>query len=242
MSIAINYQLSIFGKYSVSPTPEVITKLMTGINEASGEMFLPNIINSQQIELPSNRITAISNLGFVTQNQQYNIVLLNERIDVSYNKILDAEIDMDGYFLMAEKILSVIMGQLNLTSNRLAVNIQMLAEIDCLNKLNTLGKFLIKSIDYYNDKDYCEWSTRTNSNTNININGLDERINVITDISSAQSVKDQKPAILYHIDINTVQQNMSMRFNNSHIKAFVDKVLPISHAIITDVERVIVGD
>ena len=33
MAITINYQLSIFGTYSVEPTPENITLLMTKINQ-----------------------------------------------------------------------------------------------------------------------------------------------------------------------------------------------------------------
>ena len=86
MATVINYQLSMFGKFSISPTPETISTLMPKINERTKQVFLPNLISSQQIEIPSNRVTAISNLGFVTQDQKYNISILNERIDVTYNK------------------------------------------------------------------------------------------------------------------------------------------------------------
>ena len=73
MSVALNYQLSVFGKFTIAPLPDVITALMNKINAETQETFLPNIINSQQIEIPSNRIITTANLGFVTQNQQYSI-------------------------------------------------------------------------------------------------------------------------------------------------------------------------
>ena len=56
MSVALNYQLSVFGKFTIAPLPDVITALMNKINTETQEIFLPNIINSQQIEIPSNKI------------------------------------------------------------------------------------------------------------------------------------------------------------------------------------------
>ena len=86
MPMALNYQFSIFGNYSIVPTPEIVTQLMARINVSTGEAFLPNIINAQQIEVSSNQIKSISNLGFITQNHKYSISLLNNRIDINYNK------------------------------------------------------------------------------------------------------------------------------------------------------------
>ena len=242
MSVALNYQLSIFGKYSITPTPEIVTSLMTDINKATGELFLPNIINSQQIEIPSNRISTISNLAFTTQDQKFSIALMNERIDVSYNRVVSTEISINDFYSLAEKALSAIMSNANLMSNRLAVNIQMLVEIQNADQLNVLGSTLIKSADYYGDKTLCEWSTRVNSKSTISISGKDEGINTITDISTAQSIQGQKPGLLYHIDINTLPQNAGMRFDNSALRPFIDGVIPIATQIIHDVERLIASD
>lgn len=51
MSVALNYQLSVFGKFTITPTPDIIVALMNKINTETKEIFLPNIINSQQIEI-----------------------------------------------------------------------------------------------------------------------------------------------------------------------------------------------
>ena len=42
MPMALNYQFSIFGNYSIVPTPEIVTQLMARINASTGEAFLPN--------------------------------------------------------------------------------------------------------------------------------------------------------------------------------------------------------
>lgn len=238
MSIALNYQLSIFGNYSISPSPETVTELMSRINTATSEIFLPNIINSQQVEVPSNRIITISNLGFVTQNQKFSISILNERIDVNYNKVIEDSIDIDAFYDLAEKALNAIMSYSKLDSNRLAANIQMVCDLVDFENLRSLGHQLITKAKYYDGKVLCEWSNRVNSQTEIDILDNAEGINVITEISSAQSVQG-KPAVLYHIDINTLPQNQNMRFSSNALHPFIEKIMPIAKEIIVDVERLI---
>lgn len=241
MSIALNYQLSIFGNYSLSPSPTTVTDLMSKINAETGEMFLPNIINTQQVEVPANRISTISNLGFVSQNQRYNIAILNDRIDITYNKNNEADVDINHFYELATKALNCIMDYAKLSAYRLAANIQMVNELSDFGKLQALGKRLIVTADYYNEKPLLEWSNRVNSQAEIDIMGKNEGINVITDISTAQSVQG-KPATLYHIDINTLPQNQSMRFSRESLYSFVEKILPITKEIIVDVERLIIRE
>ena len=242
MPIGLNYQLSIFGNYSVSLSPAMITTLMTEINQATAEMFLPSIINSQQIELPANRVSTISNLGFVTQDQKYNIAILNDRIDINYNRRTSAELSLSEFYAMAESILSAIMRSCSFQANRLAANIQMLVELESIDHAQKLGKRLLKSAEYYNDKLFCEWSTRVNAQSSIKIGDIAERLNVITDISSTQSVQGEQIAVIYHMDINTLPQNINMRFDNSSLRPFTDSILPIAEKITNDVERLVLDD
>lgn len=242
MATALNYQLSILGRYSISPAPEVITTLMAKINETAPEIFLPNIINIQQIEIPTNRVITNSHLGFVTQDQKYSIALLNDRIDVNYNKLPNSEVEMKDFYFLAEKVLSTIMQSLNLNSNRLAINIQMILEMESFTRMGELGKRLLKSAEYYNDKAFCEWSTRINAQTTAKILDVDEKVNTITDISTAQSVQGDKAAVMYHIDVNTLPQNTDMRFAYSALMPFVENILPIVTKIANDAERLITND
>lgn len=125
MSVALNYQLSIFGRYSITPNPEMITNLMSKINTATGETFLPNIINTQQVEVSSNQIKSLSNLGFVTPDQKFSISILNERIDINFTRTTDIDVEIDTFFNIAVKALETIMDYANLNAYRLAANYQM---------------------------------------------------------------------------------------------------------------------
>ena len=239
MSIALNYQLSIFGKYNILPNPETITDLMAKINQSNQIVFLPNLISSQQIEIPTNKITMIPNLGFITQNRQYSITILNERIDINYNRIDGTEIGIGDFYIFAENILSKIITYSDLISNRLAMNIQYVCDaLDACMIMHT-GKKLLKNVAYYDDKDLSEWSMRTNSQVDIKIEDLQEKLNVITNISSGQEISTDKPVILFHIDINTLPQNQAMRFSSDSLRYFVKESQPIAEELIDDVERLI---
>ena len=242
MSVALNYQLSVFGKFTIAPRPEIITDLMNKINAETQEIFLPNIINSQQIEISSNRITTIANLGFVTQNQQYSIAILNNRIDINYNKTDDSDVDVETFYAFSVKALVAIIDYFEIVANRLAINIQQVCEFDSFEKMHSCGKKLVASAAYYDDKAFAEWSMRTNSQVSIELDERQEMLNVITDISSGQDVTGQKAACLFHIDINTAPQNQSMRFRKDSLLPFVQNAKAIAIKLIGDVERLIMND
>ena len=141
--------------------------------------------------------------GFVTQNQRYSIAILNDRIDVNYNKADDSNIDIETFYDFSVKVLSAVMDYFGIASNRLAINIQQVCEFGSFEDLRMCGKKLVVAAAYYNDKEFSEWSMRTNSQVNIPLGEQQEVVNVITDISSGQDMTGQKAACLFHIDINT---------------------------------------
>lgn len=237
MAITINYQLSVFGKYSITPTPGNVTMLMNAINQATGEMFLPNLISGQQVEIPTNRITTISNLGYITQNQKFNISILNERIDIGYNRIDDNELSVSEFYDFAVKALSAIMDTCHLQSRRLAANIQVLANSLSVDQIASMGKKVITSAAYYADKPLLEWSTRMNSESIIRINGVEEKLNTILNITTAKTAATIQTALIYHLDINTLAQLTEQRFNAASLSEFVTGVIPIVNTIFDDVER-----
>lgn len=239
MSIALSYQLSIFGKYAITISPETITGLMVRINQETQHTLLPNIISRQQIELPSNKITIVSNLGFVSQDQLYSIAIFNERIDVNYNKINDATENMDTFYGFAIKALAAIIDYSGILSNRLAMNIQQICQMERFDKLNALGKAFVKTAAYYDGKKFSDWYLRTNGIADFSVDNVQERMNVITDISSGQDASGQQAAVLFHVDINTLPQNQDMRFNKQALEPFVQNAKDIASTIITDVERLI---
>lgn len=239
MMEAVNYQLSAFGNFSAPPTPTNIVALMQEFNKATGVDFLPNIINSQQVELPANRITTISNLGFVTNDQQYNVVVLNERIDVTYTRVQD-EVAIDSFFEIAEKVLSVILKFFNGKANRLATNIEYIVPCDLSSSKRLCQKF-IYSFHSSGDKQIIEWAYRTNLLSTIAIKGREENLNTITSISTAVNQK-MGPVIVCHIDINTMPLLTESRFSADDLESFVDGTLEIAKQIAKDAEVLVSSD
>lgn len=239
MAITINYQLSIFGTYSVEPTPENITLLMTKINQETDKIFLPNLITGQKIEIPTNKITTTSNLGYITQNQKYKLSILNDRIDISYDRIDDIEPCINEFFDFAVKVLRVVMETCNLQARRLAANIEILADELCEDQIYQIGKNIISGVNYYKNRPFMEWSARINSESIVQINGTEENLNTILNITTAKIDPAQKISVIYHLDINTLPQLTELRFNATSLSEFTNEVLPIVKTVLSDVEELI---
>lgn len=232
MAEIVNYQLSIFGTYSILPTPENVTSLMNVVNNVSGMQFLPNLISGQQVEFPANRITSITNLGYVTQDQKYGISFLNERIDVSYNRVDNADLSFENFYSFAEKILSAVMEKHELSSYRLAANIEALERDLSGQQIMGLGKSIISSAKYYKEKPLTEWSTRINAESDIEIDKVSEKLNTILNVSTVKAIPSNDIALMYHIDINTVPENTRLRFKSQSLGEFVDGINPIVGSIL----------
>lgn len=170
------------------------------------------------------------------------VPLSSDVIDVNYNKADDSNIDIETFYDFSVKVLSAVMDYFGIASNRLAINIQQVCEFGSFEDLRMCGKKLVVAAAYYNDKEFSEWSMRTNSQVNIPLGEQQEVVNVITDISSGQDMTGQKAACLFHIDINTAPQNQSMRFNKDSLLSFVQSAETIAVKLIGDVERLVGND
>lgn len=242
MSTGLNYQLSIFGDYEIRPTPENITEVMKIVNEAVDLIFLPSLITGQRIDLPDSGIRTMSNLGLVTQDQMYNIAILDDRIDINYNKQNGnfKDTDIDDFYKMASKIITAIMNQLKVRARRLAINLQMLIDTLAEDNILELGKKMIAQPVFAENKPTLEWSSRLNVLVDIPILGKQEELNVITDINTARAIADQKLVLLYHIDINTFPKKTDLRFNESAIIDFLDGATPVAKQAVADMERMVI--
>lgn len=234
---ALNYQFSIFGSYSIQPTAEIIPELMSEINKKLSKSFIPTVIDIPNVDLKNQSVNIITNLQLITLDRRFSIVLLNDRIDINYNKVSDDELEQNEFFHMAEQALHLIMDRFDLSSNRLAINIHKAIMPLSPAELDSFGKESLKCGPYYNDKLFNEWSTRVNSQTDIAMQDMHEEINVITSLSNA-SVHNQN-AVVCHIDINTLPQNMDMRFKKDILTSFINVTMPIAQDIMKGIKGLI---
>lgn len=239
MAIRLNYQLSMFGNYSIPPTPENVMALMNAINEATDMIFLPNLISGQQVEIPTRRITLITNLGYTTQDQKYNIAILNDRIDVGYNRVDDNALSITEFYNFAVKAMTAIIKSEKLKSYRLAANIQVLENDLSESEIIELGKKVIVSPDFYKNKSFVEWSTRINAKSDIKINDVNEELNTILTIATAAGVPNQDTVLIYHLDINTLSELKDLRFDENSLSDFVNGAGFVVEEILNDIEKLV---
>lgn len=242
MSIGLNYQLSIFGDYNIEPTPQKMTEIMNTVNETGDMIFLPSLITGQRIDSPNGLVQTTSNLGWVTQDQMYNIAILDDRIDINYNKQNNnlTDSDIDEFYKMASKLMVALMSNLDVKARRLAVNLQMLIDTLTEDAILKLSEKMIACPIFAKEKPKLEWSYRLNVMGDISIQGKQEELNIITDINTARAIADQKLVLLYHIDINTFPKKTDLRFTKDAIAEFVGGTLPMAKQVLTDVEGMVV--
>lgn len=239
MFIAVNYQLSAFGQFAASPSSKNIVELMQKFSESTGIDFLPNIITSQQVEIPANRVTTISNLGFIANNQQYNVSILNERIDITYVRVKD-DIDVECFYNNARIVLGIILDYFKVKSNRLATNIEYIIPAEIVLP-DTLYNKLINTPFFTKDKRMLEWSYRTNILSTVLIKETEEKLNTIISLSTASDQQKQQ-IVVCHLDINTMPLLTNLRFSSDDLESYVAGTLSIAKQIANDMEAMINSD
>ncbi len=136
-----------------------------------------------------------------------------------------------------QDVLAIIMDNFPILGNRLAININELSDSFSPELFNTeLAQSVISVLDFYKDKSLDEWSTRANNQFPIQISGKTEILNVITELTLAQSSQNNEKRILCHLDINTIPQNQGFRFNKNDVSSFICEAKKIICNIINDFE------
>ena len=241
MSKLLNIQLSAFVNNHIDHTN--VVDLMTELNNINPDVtLLPNIIQGQNIDIIKGEMTNRFNISFVSPDNAIRVICMDERIDcnLSFEKIdplsIDESLDYMG------KVLKTILSKYNMPSNRLAININELSNITIEENTDirecSVSNNILTTLDYYNEKNLIEWSTRCNSQVPVKISKKDDVLNVITDISSVINTATKAKKFLLHSDINTIPEHMNFRFNHNDIDSFVAVVGEIIKSIKDSFERI----
>lgn len=234
MGAVVNIQLSAFCNNRIEPNAKNIALLMEKINSLNIKEYLPNIATSQSIDLVKGNIETSSNLGFVTTDKSGQIMCQDNRIDCIFNYQNGCqgcyEKDIDNL----RDILSLILSEYEIISNRLAININILSDSYNGNLQNTnFGQNIVSTLDFYKGKELREWSSRDNLRYPIKIGDKEEMLNVITELSMVISQPEREKRLLCHMDINTIPENIGYRFNYEKMLCFVSEV----KKVITDIKN-----
>ena len=197
MGILLNVQLSVFGNCNIKTTAANISNLMQKINRLGKFEYLPNIVSGQSIDLLEGKINTTSNLSFITASQLSHIICMDNRIDCLLNFNSEYQDTISNGLQFFQDVLAIIMYNFPILGNRLAININELSDSFSPELFNTeLAQSVISVLDFYKDKSLDEWSTRANNQFPIQISGKTEILNVITELTLAQSSQNNEKRIL----------------------------------------------
>lgn len=227
MGFIYSVQLSIFADTKIGLSANNISNLMMKINSLKIKEFLPNVTTGSVIDLVKKRVDMIPNLTFVTADNSGQIICQNDRIDCIFNFNDNCNLKYELKKLV--DVMSVIMEEYGIISNRLALNIDLLSNPYNDNfQSSSFGRNIILPLKFYTNKELKEWSMRENSWCSINIDESEEIVNVISELGTARNNQNNEKRILCHIDINTIPENTEYRFNKNSLNAFIDEVEKIA--------------
>lgn len=248
----MNYQMSVFGDYlSITPNMELTEKL----TKAPGSLkLLPSIANVVHMGAPnvldimpgSGQPKVLLRLQLIDETQQWNAVIMPNRIDVNYTIPFGTNaLSWETIANTAIELLRHMVLTCDVNFGRIAINLALLLLSNRDEQLNEFSKRLIQPFAFQNGKESSEWGVRMNTPTSFVINeGKEEQINVIHELSlnSAMSVKndknDERRAAIAHIDVNTTAENMTPRFDSTALDIFKAQATGIINSMLVEIERI----
>lgn len=237
MGAILTIQLSSFSNKKVLPNTENIAVLMPKLKELSGIEFLPNIVSSQKIDVKTGAIENVPNLSFSSTDNSGQIICTENRIDCIFNFDIDHQDGIDDKFNMASAIVKFIMSNASVFANRLALNVTCLSNVCSSNSV--FETQVMHVVPFYQNKTIKEWSSRTNAVGSMNINGVEEDLNIITEYTHATEQITKETRIVCHTDINTVPENKDFRFESDAIDIFEKQAKDIFLEIQADLEELV---
>lgn len=238
MDKILNFQVSLFGRFiDIKPETDIILKLLTNLKD---EAFIPGTVDLAVLDPMTKKITTDSRIQMMSQNKAWSIVFLEERIDFNYNFQPDTMsmkkiVDVYEYIKkLIEKVFSVFP---NTMGNRIAFNGKILLNEMTDEEADAFMNRFSSPMSIYNDKKLTEWAVRFNSKEQISWNNHCEECNCITEISKIINVGNtNENRILIGVDLNTIQENMELKFKYEDMLQFSEKAKEISENIVDEIE------
>ena len=226
----LKYEAVIFSDVKdITPTPEVIATL---IEQFKGFELIPQTF--QEIELPGT--APLNRLRFTSQDEAWSILFGRRRITVD-----KLPIDIKGsnigelsdFCSNTMDLFTKIFDKYPRRAKRIALITSCMLEEMSESNFSQIYQNLFKSPSFHTVNQPVEWDWRVVSRVNKEISGLQEALNVITDLKrlsgEVESKTERMPfqRIMLTQDLNTVPDNSDPRFDLSHIGSFYEIVRPL---------------
>ena len=233
------YQASFFGNLAdISPTPEVISNLLMLFKDKN---LLPSTFQEISVHTPQPQ----TRLRLSSQNNEWTLNFATHRLNIEKNATDPKGQNLgttEEFAEQAHELFNRILTEFKKKGNRISLITSGLLKEMPQEKLADIYDKLFKPIPFYGDNPPFEWNTRSVARMTLEINGIQESINVITDINRVRGELMQPDNILEFdrigigFDINTIQENQETRFSVDAIGSFFSGANEIRNQILKDVE------
>jgi hypothetical protein len=237
-----NYEVNFFGLMEdITPTPENISKFMSIFIDKG---LLPSTIKE------ITPLGQVQRLKFSTQNDDWIILFLNNRISIILTPLVPKETDdllisfINDSIIFIEKILDFTPRKFNRISLATSGIIRELS----INSMESIFNRICNTIPFYKENSPVEWNTRWVGRSKLNNkNYSNEIVNSITSVSRIQGQLVESDALIpmdrieLAFDINTYQKNTDLRFDFTSIKNILPELLLIRNQLLSELEEVVNG-
>lgn len=235
MNKILNMQTSFFGSFiDIRLETEIVIQLLTALKDKA---FVPGSADIASVDLKTGKMIVDSRLRFVSQDKTWTIVFLPERIDFNYNYQLESKVYKNINTLLEvaeeliEKVFSVLDGMLG---NRLALNCRLELEDMVGDDLKQFYNKFTRPLAAYEQEPFAEWGVRFNARGKCKIsNQEEEECNRITEMSQI----DNNGKVVLSVDVNTLQHNMSQRFQYGNLICFDNDATQFITEVIKEIEE-----
>lgn len=238
MESILNLQLSLFGSFiNIKPQNDIVIQLLTNLKE---ENFMPGTVDIAMVDANTKQISSESRLQLVSEDKTLNIVFLQDRIDFNYNLIPNTPQIKNIQFLvnnMATLIQKVFAAFSSTTGNRLAFNCRFLLDKMEEEKMDLFIKRYSNVPSFFQSSNVAEWNMRFNNPAEVPVKGdAKEMCNRIVEFGIMQSAIDDSNAIGIAFDINTLADNLELRFNYENLMFFANQNIDFICSALSEIE------
>lgn len=238
MESILNLQLSLFGAFiNIKPKNDIVIQLLTNLKE---ENFMPGTIDIAMVDANTKQISSESRLQLVSEDKTLNIVFLQDRIDFNYNlmpnttQIQNLQLLVNNMSILIRKVFAAFAST---TGNRLAFNCRFLLDKMDDEKLDAFIKRYSNEPSFFQSSNVAEWNLRFNNPSEIPVkDDAKEMCNRIVEFGIMQSSIDDSKSIGIAFDINTLANNLELRFNYEDLMLFANQNIDFICAALSEIE------
>ena len=241
MEKILNFQLSLFGGFvDLKPETDIIIKLLTNL---SSEKFVPSTVDVAILDALTKKITSESRIQMISQDKQWSVVFLADRIDINYE--YNGEATIYNNFDDVVNYSNILLSKVFLTfpetkGNRLAMNCRVLLNICNSEEVVKFTTRFSTPLSLYGDLFPTEWSVRWNVRDKIKINDENSEIcNRITELSMINFADESGSSsrIVAILDTNTLAENVINRFKYDNLADFSQNAKEYMSKVLLEVEK-----